>query len=468
MGFAKLILKAPRNVQLPFRYAFGLIPPRIRYGRSFAETIRLLDRSEYWDRDQILEYQSDCLRELIAHAYENVPYYRETFDKLGLLPTDIRTVYDLDKLPFLSKETIQSRSRDLVARNLDPRQLSFVTTGGSTGIPLGMYRNLAVDDGIERAFIAKQWKRVGYRPGDKIAVFRGSVVTQGSSERLWEYNPAERALLFSSRHLTEDRIPLMVERLAKFRPLFVHAFPSSVYLIAEFMRKEKLPPLPSVRAVLCGSENLYQFQRDSINEAFQCRVYSWYGHSERAVLAGECEISSQYHVFPEYGVTELIGDDGRAITTENEVGEIVGTGFYNMAFPLIRYRTKDLAKLGSRSCECGRNHMLLKSVEGRLQELIVSRDGRYVSMASLNMHNDVYNHMKQFQFYQEQPGQVTLNIVRRSGYSDLDTALIRRELDLRLGSGFDLTINFTDSIPRTASGKLRLAIQKIPLVHGDR
>ncbi len=468
MSLSKIALKAPRRLQLPFRYALSLIPASIRLGRTFRETTRLLDATEFLDRGRILEYQSDRLRELISHAYENVPYYRETFDRLGLLPSDIRTVYDLPKLPFLTKDILQSRTRDLMARNYQPSQVSYVTTGGSTGVPLGLYEETGVTGGLERAFIAKQWSRVGYRTGDRTAVFRGSVIPGKAGERLWEYNPLERAMVFSSYHLTEDRMPRMLGQLRRFRPLFIQAYPSSIYVLSEYMRKTGAGPIPSVRAILCGSENLYEFQRESITRAFQCRVFSWYGHSEKAVLAGECEHSSQYHVFPEYGISELIGDGDQPIRKEGESGEIVGTSLHNFVFPLIRYRTMDMATLGTRSCECGRNHMLLRSVEGRLQELIVSRTGRHICMAAMNMHSSVFEHVRQFQFYQYEPGRVSLKIVRREAYSDEDSVRIRRELGIKLGDDFGLELDFVDEIPRTTAGKYRFAIQRIPLTYGDR
>ncbi|MFZ1682957.1 MAG: phenylacetate--CoA ligase family protein, partial [Candidatus Zixiibacteriota bacterium] len=232
--------------------------------------------------------------------------------------------------------------------------------------------------------------------------------------------------------------------------------------------REKLGPIPSVKAILCGSENLYSFQRQLIQNIFQCRVYSWYGHSEKAVLAGECENTEQYHVFPEYGIAELIDNSDAPAANENDLGEIVGTSLHNFAFPMIRYRTMDLARLGPKSCACGRNHMLIKSVEGRLQELIVSGTGRYVSMTAINMHTDVFDNVRQFQFYQENPGQVTFNIVRKPTYTDSDTGRIRHELANKLGEDFGLTISFVDDIPRTATGKYRFAIQRLSLTMGDR
>lgn len=121
MSLSKLVLKAPRQIQLPLRYALSVIPAPIRFGRSFRQTSGLLDDTEFLDRGRLLEYQSDRLRELISHVYENVPYYRETFDRLGLLPSDIRTVFDINKLPFLTKETLQD-ARAISSRGITDRR----------------------------------------------------------------------------------------------------------------------------------------------------------------------------------------------------------------------------------------------------------------------------------------------------------------------------------------------------------
>src|SRR5690606_24049033 len=132
-------------------------------------------------------------------------------------------------------------------------------------------------------------------------------------------------------------------------------------------------------------------QRERIEAAFNTRVYSWYGHSERVVLAGECESSSSYHHFPDYGILEIIDDQGRLCTKEGERGEIVGTGLLNYCMPLIRYRTGDYATRLESYCACERHWNRFCDVEGhRKQEMIVTRNGGRVSLAALNMHGDIF------------------------------------------------------------------------------
>ena len=263
-------------------------------------------------------------------------------------------------------------------------------------------------------------------------------------------------------------MPKYIEKIKKFKPDFIQAYPSAITILAKFMKEYNIEPFPSVKAILCGSENLYNWQRELLEEVFQSRVYSWYGHSERAVLAGECEKSAFYHIFPEYGFVEFIGKDGKPVTGEDKMGEIVATGLNNFICPLIRYRTMDLAVPTNGKCECGRNYSLLKKVEGRLQELIVTKNGRLISMTAINMHSNVFDNVKQFQFYQDKKGEVIFNIVRKDGYTEKDTEHIEKELGQKLGYDVDLIIRFAVCIPRTQSGKYRFLIQKLPIEFGDK
>ncbi|NMA10746.1 MAG: phenylacetate--CoA ligase family protein, partial [Methanomicrobiales archaeon] len=194
-----------------------------------------------------------------------------------------------------------------------------------------------------------------------------------------------------------------------------------------------------------------------------CRVFSWYGNSEQTVLAGECEESTHYHIFPEYGIVELIGRDGQPVRGPGAMGEVITTNLTNLVCPLIRYRTMDVAVLGGGSCTCGRSYPMLERVEGRLQEFIVTKNRRFVSMTAVNMHSDIFDNVAQFQFHQEKEGETLLRIVKKSGYGDRDTERILRELDRKFDGDVDVTIRFVDEIPRTRRGKYQFLIQELPL-----
>jgi phenylacetate-CoA ligase len=421
-----------------------------------------LDESEHWSAERLSEFQWTKLKEILKQAYTYVPHYRKVFHQLGAVPEDIVSFSDYRKLPLLSKQEVRDHLREFVAENIPKSRRSYVTTGGSTGTPVGFFFDKGVSDALEWAFITTLWRRVGYKPGDRTAVFRGGVVSNG---KLWEAAPLQNSIIFSSYHLTEDRLPVYLERMRKLRPRYIQAYPSSISIVAQFMLEKRLPPVEGIRAVLCGSENLYPEQRKLIEEAFQCRVYSWYGQAEKVCLAGECEYDSKLHVFPEYGVTELIDQNGEAITAPGKVGEIVATGFLSMSMPLIRYKTNDLAVWAEGYCKkCGRQYPMFERIEGRLQEFIVTGTNRLISMTAINMHSPVFDNVRQFRFYQEVPGKVILRIVPKGSYNrEYDDMQITSELMKKLGDDVSLEIEVVSEIPRTVSGKHRFLDQRLPI-----
>ncbi|MDD3857787.1 MAG: phenylacetate--CoA ligase family protein [Methanoculleus sp.] len=430
---------------------------------AFRKTYALLRESRGWSREDLAAYQARELSRLLDHAYENVPYYRRIFVERGLVPGDIRGPADLELLPFLTREDLQANLPDLKARNYPESAFEYVTTGGSTGIPVGFYYEKGVSRAREWAFMKTQWDRVGYRFTDRCVVLRGYTVGSAGDDVFWKRALFGRWLLMSSHHMTEETLPAYISEIRRFRPRFIQAYPSVAAILARYMREHDIEPFSTVRAILCGSENLYPWQRDLLTEAFGCRVFSWYGNSEQTVLAGECEESTRYHIFPEYGIVELIGRDGRPVEAPGGMGEVVTTGLINPICPLIRYRTMDVAVLGADACSCGREYPLLEKVEGRLQEFIVTKNRRLVSMTAVNMHSDIFDNVAQFQFHQEREGEVLLRIVKKTGYGDRDTDRILRELDGKFDGGVDVTIRFVDEIPRTRRGKYQFLIQELPL-----
>ncbi|HWP43649.1 MAG TPA: phenylacetate--CoA ligase family protein, partial [Blastocatellia bacterium] len=169
-----------------------------------------------------------------------------------------------------------------------------------------------------------------------------------------------------------------------------------------------------------------------------------------------------YHIFPQYGVAELIKEDGSAATEEGEMGELIGTTLDNFAMPLIRYRTDDWAIVGPRSCPCGRQYKLLKETRGRWhQEMLVGKLDNLISVTALNVHTDAFDRTQQIQFHQCEKGKVNLRIKRRPGYTERDSQRILQALNEKMGDTMEITLSFTDEIPLSPRGKFRLVVQEL-------
>ena len=425
--------------------------------RTYHNTTALLRESQKWTPDQLAEHQTAELRKMLSHCALNVPYYRGLFRKVGFDPQQLRRTDDLAQLPFLDKDTVLSRTSQLLAENIAESKRCYYTTGGTSGRPLGLYG--PIDGGWrELAFMHAQWSRVGFHPDDWRAVLRGATV---SSPEHWARDVAQRAFLFSNFHMTPRVSAGYVQAIKCHRPPYFHSYPSALLDFARLLKEQGIEP-PLFRAILAGSENIYPGQREAIESFYGCRMFSWYGHSENLVLAGECEQSNYYHVFPEYGVAELIRDDGRPAVEEGEIGTLVGTSLYNAIMPLVRYRTGDYAVVGPKSCSCGRNYRLLRETRGRWrQEMMVGRLGNLISITALNMHTNIFERVRQFQFYQPERGRVQLRLVRKPDYTELDSAAILQALRAKMGDSMEIDLVFLDEIPQTVRGKFRFIVQDL-------
>ncbi len=426
----------------------------------YIQWVNFLREAENWSSGEIVQYQLSEIKRIVDYAYRNTKGYRRLYDKYGVTPQMISEPEDLRKFPLVEKEMIRD---SLDAFSLKSRGSRYVTTGGSTGIPFGFYQD-KVAFSRELASKAHQYYRVGWKEGMRQLVFRGIPII---NERRMQFYPRFNEMRCSSYHLTPESMEVFRRKAFKFMPEFVRCYPSSGYLFARFLRETKRD-FPEIKGILCASENLYDYQKDLLKEVFGARVFSHYGHYELAVLAGFCEYDDTYHVLPQYGYAELLSPDGQPVTKLGQMGEIVATSFIMHATPFIRYRTRDYAVFKSWACSsCGRPYQIWDRIEGRLQEFIVTRAGRYISMTAINMHDDIFDHLNQFQFYQEEKGRVTFRYIPKDKLSDDDRNDIRKRLMVKLGDDILLDMEAVENIPLTQRGKHRFLIQNMDIPFGD-
>lgn len=456
----KIIEKCPDCIQNTIRLLYFSIPDEIRYGSFFRKKYKLLGESQWWSKEQHEEYQMTQLKKLLNHAYENVPYYTNVFDKRGIKPKDIKSFEDLKKLPYLTKEIIQENLEDLIAKNYNRKSLTYTTTGGSTGKPMGFYIDSKFDKPNEWAFVTNLWNRADYDVTklNRCVILRGNV----PNNDLYEYKG--RDLILSSYQLTNENVKKYIELIEKFNPDFIQAYPSSINIISDYILKNNIKiKTDKLRAILCASEQLYGYQRENIKLAFKVKVFSFYGHTEHACIAGECEHSNYYHIQSEYGYTELLDEYGKDVFEEDQTGEFVVTGFNNYVMPFIRYKTGDFAVNTNGKCKCKRNYKLIKKLEGREQEIIVTNSGAKISLTSIifSQHFNAFSRIKLMQLVQNEKGKVVVNIVKHNDFSDIDSLEIKNKMEEATLNDIEVNIVFVNEIKRTNRGKHKMLIQNL-------
>jgi phenylacetate-CoA ligase len=454
----QIIKKSPSFIEKPARYIYTSIPDYIRYGKTYRKQYKFLKESQWWTKEQHEEYQTVQIKRLLKHAYENVPYYTRVFDERGIKPEDIKGFNDLKMLPYLTKDIVQNNLENLVAKNYDRRKLRVVTTSGTTRMPMDFYIEPQLDKAREWAFITNLWDRTFYSVNkiNKYVILRGIIPKNG----LYEYKG--RDLILSSFQMTEENMKHYIELIKAFNPDFIQAYPSSIHLLSKYILRNNIRgSFHKLKCVLCSSENLHDNERLDIEQAFGVRVYNFYGHAEHACLAGECEQSSYFHIQSEYGYAEIINEYGQDADKEEEVGEIVATGFNNYAMPFIRYKTGDLVVNSNTKCSCGRNYKLIKKIEGRKQEFLVDRTNRAISAIWAGYPLwCIKQKIVAFQYIQNEPGRLLLNIQCFEKILDEDMKAIRKVFDSYY-PGFEMEINIVDHIERTKRGKFKFLVQNL-------
>jgi len=449
------------NIAAPIFY---LIPQKIRYGKIFDSQINLLKNQEYLDKNKVDFQVNKSFIELINHAYENVPYYRKVFDENGIKLEDIRTVNDIHKLPFLTKEDLVNYREELIASNVDKTDLLYITTSGSTGNPVGFY----VDPEStmkEWAYTNYIWNRVGYKPDSSRLLLRGKTFwSQKRKGKSWQYDALRRELSCNIFDLNESNLESYCRAIEKYKPEYIHGYMSATYVLCKYIEKRSVKMKHKFKAVLAVSENIIESQKEYVEKILGCRVFSFYGHSERLVIAGECEYSSDYHIEPFYGYAEIVDENGNQIR-DNRVGEIVATGFCNKGMPMIRYKTGDMANWSNvNECKCGRSHLRLAGVHGRWkQDVLVNKDGALVALTALNMHSDVFDNIIRYQFYQQAPGEVTLKIVPGRFFAENNVMSILQQLEEKTQKKINYKIEMVNEIKTKKNGKYAMVDQNLEI-----
>ncbi|MBM3847180.1 MAG: phenylacetate--CoA ligase family protein, partial [Verrucomicrobia bacterium] len=269
--------RLPQGVKTTMGLAYRCLPMGWRMGGRFAEFQKLARDVESWSLDQIREYQWQQIRKVLLHADNFCPGYRDRFARAGFNPSLARSVEDLEKCPFLEKQDLLEHRDSFCSTEVASKDRLYITTGGSTGVPVGFYLHRGVSRPKEQAFLDAQWGRAGYVPGMRMAVVRGHVTSSQAAGQISSYDATRGWLMLSSYHLTEDRLPEYLTALEQFRPELLHAYPSAALQLAEFIERSGRSWTLPLRGLLAGSERLNIPQKRILERVFKCRVFRWYG-----------------------------------------------------------------------------------------------------------------------------------------------------------------------------------------------
>lgn len=321
--------------------------------------------------EEIKKMQDEKIVRQVQHVYDNVPYYREQMDKLGVKPSDIRSTADIKKLPFTSKSDL----RDTYPYGFLAVPLSdcvrIHSTSGTTGKRvIAYYTQHDVDlwdDCCARAIVAAGGTRddvcqVAYGFG----LFTGGAGLNGGSHKV-----GALTVPMSSGN-TDRQIQFMMD----LKSTILCCTPSYAAYIGEALKEHGYKPEDnSLKAGIFGAEPWTEEMRRDIEESLGIKAYDIYGLTETSGpgVAFECSAQTGMHINEDHFYAEIIDPDTGEVLPEGERGELVFTSLDKEAFPLLRYRTRDICVLTREKCSCGRTHIKMCKPLGRSDDMLIIR-----------------------------------------------------------------------------------------------
>lgn len=319
-------------------------------------------------REQIKAWQDERLVKQVHHVYEHVPYYKKLMDEKGVKPEDIRSTEDLHKLPFLTKADLRDAyPYGLLAVPLEDC-VRIQSTSGTTGRRVvAFYTQHDIDlweDCCARAIVAaggsnKDVVHVSYGYG----LFTGGPGLNGGSHKV-----GSLTLPMSSGN-TERQIQFMCD----LESTILCCTPSYAAYLAETIWEKGLQDKIKLKAGIFGAEAWTQEMRHDIEEKLGIKAYDIYGLTEISGpgVSFECCEQTGMHINEDHFIAEVIDPVTGEVLPDGEKGELVFTSITKQAFPLLRYRTRDICVLSHEKCACGRTHVKMSKPMGRSDDMLI-------------------------------------------------------------------------------------------------
>lgn len=411
------------------------------------KTVRLIRQalaSSRWRFEDLRQLQEEQLRNLLMHAYQNVPLYRGLYKEAGYHPDEFRSLDDIDKIPILQKDRLKQASpEEVVVQGIDPHLCGVVETSGSTGTPLRIFLG-ALDQQWQRVVAWRILFEHGFRWTDRTLEIRMTFGRQFFVQRLG-IAPKEWCSIL-------DPPEVWAQRIIETRPDVIVAGAGTLHALADTVKTLGLN-LPSPRLIVSDSETLSPATRQLVRGALGRDPVDVYGLVELSNFAWECERRSGFHVSADSHIVEVAAASG-------EPGPIITTALGMWTMPMIRYATGDLAEVETTRCPCGRTLPLLRRIYGRRVDSVALQHGRRIFWPFFHEILGCYDELRQWRILQDEINEVHLQIVVTNNAHGLPSR-IKSDLQAVLPGEVHLRVERVEAIPFSPGEKTRMIISKV-------
>jgi len=417
---------------------------------------------------QMQELQLERLRDLVKRVYEKVPFYKKKFDELGVKPENIKTLSDISKLPFTTKDEMRETfPYGLLSTSLD-NIVEIHTSSGTTGLPVvaGYTEN---DRTLWSEVMARCLAMAGADKSDTIQNAYGYGLFTGGLGVHHGAGSLGATIIPISSGNTEKQLQYMQD----FKPTVLTCTPSYSLFMAEIARENGLDFRNfDLKAGIFGAEPWSDNMRVEIEKKLNLKAYDIYGLTEiiGPGVSCECEAQNGLHINEDFFYPEIINPETGEVLPEGEKGELVFTTLSREGTPLIRYRTRDITWLFRDNCSCGRTTIKMHRILGRNDDMLILKGVNVFPSQIENILMKIENTEPHYQIIIDRESSQLDNVelqveVEESFFSDetKDMELIRKqiykEMKQQLGIALNIKLVEPKSIARSM-GKAKRVIDK--------
>lgn len=421
------------------------------------QSFKFLMKSQFYSIDQLEDFKLKHLKDILWHAYNNTEYYKASFDKAGVHPTDLRYTEDLHKFPTITKDDIieHFQTRKMFASTLDTSKSIFSQSSGSTGKRTRYFISPHAY-GFNLAANIRGWHWMGYRFGDKFIKISQN---RRSSQLKKIQDLLNNTYLFTLQYNSQN-MEKLIKILKDYKPKYLRSYPDPLLFLSSYIVKGNIDianlSKNRLNAINTTGNVLFPEVRKLAEETLKARIFDSYS-CEGCPVVFECELHENYHVAEEYGVLEVLNEKNKE-ALPNEIGRIIVTDFHNYSFPFIRYESMDLAIKGD-ECRCGRVHKTIKSIIGRENDILITPSGQFLIGQTFTTFFKKLPKIDNFQVYQKSQSEICFKVVVNDELSDEEIHHIYNYWRKYTNNEFEISIQIVDSIPLLDSGKRRFLIR---------
>jgi phenylacetate-CoA ligase len=361
----------------------------------------------------------------------------------------------LNKIPLLPKEFLKTKNAEI--QNSERKSEFKNFKSGTSGTP-----NLIIYDGESLQIGFALWRRfhdsIGLPEIFSSVRLSGKILINPTQKKppFWVYNFLDQQLFMSTYHLTDKNMAHYVSKLNQFKPQFIDAYPSAIFVLAEYINRKNIILDFTPIAISTTAETLYAHYKIEIEKAFNCKVYNQYSSSEGGPFISECKFG-KLHLNTDSGIFEFVNIANKKALA-GEYAELVITSLRQWKTSLIRYRTGDWVKVSAQSftyqtCECGCSMPIVEEIIGRQEDILFTEEKGYVGRMDTAYKG--LNGIIKSKIIQHNINLVEVLNVVDGKYSEAIADLFLQNLKDRLGTKIKIEITLVDAIPSGASNKFK-------------